>query len=131
MADKQIHIRFWKDGAEDSWLSANVLLNNGRYTMTLFCWHLCIEKLLKAHWVKDNPEDIPPMTHNLAYLEKQTKLHLEIEMLEDLKVINFWNIEGRYPDYEKGLYQTASKEYVSDKKSMVEKVRKCLIEKLQ
>ena len=99
--------------------------------MTLFCWHLCIEKLLKAHWVKDNPGDIPPMTHNLTYLQKQTQLNLEQGMLEDLKVINFWNIEGRYPDYQRGLYQTATKEYVTGKKTLVENVRLCLLEKLQ
>lgn len=131
MADKQVHIRFWQEGAEESWLSANVLLENGRYMMALFCWHLCIEKLLKAHWVKDNEEDIPPMIHNLTYLHKQTQLNLAQEMLEDLKVINFWNIEGRYPDYQKGLYQTATKEYVSGKKKTVENIRKCLLEKLQ
>lgn len=131
VADKAIHIKYWKEGAEESWLSANILLENGRYMTTLFCWHLCIEKLLKAHWVKDNADDIPPMIHNLTYLEKQTKLGLPQEMLEDLKVINFWNIEGRYPDYQKGLYQTATREYVTGKKSMVENIRICLLEKLQ
>jgi HEPN domain-containing protein len=131
VADKQVHIKYWKEGAEESWLSAIVLLENGRYMTTLFCWHLCIEKLLKAHWVKDNMEDIPPMIHNLNYLQKQTHLNLTQEMQEDLKVINFWNIEGRYPDYQKGLYQTATKEYVSGKKSIVENIRICLLEKLQ
>ena len=130
MADKQTHIQYWIEGAEDSWLSAQTLYSGGRYMMTLFCWHLCIEKLLKAHWVKDNTEDIPPKIHNLTYIHKQTKLNLPQIMLEDLKVINFWNIEGRYPDYQNKLYQSATRSYVQEKKNTVENIRQCLLERL-
>ena len=99
--------------------------------MTLFCWHLCIEKLLKALWVKSNDNNFPPRTHNLIILHDQTNLLLSEEMQADLKIINFWNIEGRYPDYQNLIYKSATKEYLDSKRLMIENIRSCLIEKLQ
>ncbi|MEO5571115.1 MAG: HEPN domain-containing protein [Bacteroidia bacterium] len=131
MANKEILIQYWKDGAEESWESAQTLIAGSRYVMALFCWHLCIEKLLKAHWVKDNEDDYPPRIHNLTILHDQTKLNLPEEMQADFRVINFWNIEGRYPDYQNMVYKTATIEYMESKQKMIENIRLCLIEKLQ
>lgn len=39
----------------------------------LFFSHLVIDKLLKAIWVKENEENIPPFTHNLEHLYNQTR----------------------------------------------------------
>ena len=131
MADKKGHIKYWLDGAEESWKSAETLIDGKRYMMALFCWHLCIEKLLKAHWVKDNEDNFAPRTHNLTALHDQTTLNLSEDMQADLKVINFWNIEGRYPDYQNLVYKSATKEYIEDKKAMNENIRICLLNKLQ
>ena len=128
---KKKHIEYWVTSAEESWQSANTLKAGGRYMMTLFCWHLCIEKLLKAHWVKNNPDNFPPRTHNLILLHDQSKIFLSDEMQADLKIINFWNIEGRYPDYQNLIYKSATQEYLEDKYSMIENIRTCLIKKLQ
>ncbi|MEO8148994.1 MAG: HEPN domain-containing protein [Bacteroidia bacterium] len=131
MANKSIHIQYWKEGAEESWQSAETLIAGGRYMMALFCWHLCIEKLLKAHWVKDNEGDYPPRIHNLTILHDHSKLNLTEEMQADFRVINFWNIEGRYPDYRNLIFKTATKDYIESKQKMIENIRLCLIEKLQ
>ena len=131
MADKKAHIKYWLDGADESWQSAETLIAGARYMMALFCRHLAVEKLLNAHWVKDNTDDYPPRTHNLTLLHDQTQLKLPVEMQEDLKVINFWNMEGRYPDYRDMAQKTATKEYVEGKRKTVENIRTCLIEKLQ
>jgi len=131
MADKGQHIKYWLDGAEESWRSAETLISGKHYMMTLFCWHLCIEKLLKAHWVKDNEDNFAPRTHNLTLLHDQTSLNLPEDMQADLRVINFWNIEGRYPDYRNLVYKTATKEYIEEKKAMIENIRLCLLKKMQ
>lgn len=99
--------------------------------MALFCYHLCFEKLLKAHWVKDNVDDFPPRTHNLNWLHDQTRLALSNELQEELKLINYWNIEGRYPDYKQTFYKSATKEYVESKKEILKTIRQCLTDKLQ
>jgi HEPN domain-containing protein len=131
MADKKEHINYWLEGAEESWKSAEALIGSGRYMMALFCWHLCIEKLLKAHWVKDNESSFAPRIHNLTLLHDQTTLNLPEDMQADLKVVNFWNIEGRYPDYQNKVFKTATKEYIEEKKEVIENIRLCLIKKMQ
>jgi HEPN domain-containing protein len=131
MADKKVHIKYWLEGADESWESANVLIEGRRYMMALFCWHLCIEKLLKANWVKDNEANFAPLTHNLILLHDQTLLSLPEDMQADLKIINFWNIEGRYPDYRNLVYKSATKEYLEEKKPMIENIRLCLLKKMQ
>jgi len=131
MADKKEHVKYWLDGAEESWSSAETLIGGKHYMMALFCWHLCIEKLLKAHWVKDNEDNFAPRTHNLTLLHDQTSLNLPEDMQADLRVINFWNIEGRYPDYRNLVYKTATKEYVEEKKAVIENIRACLLKKMQ
>jgi HEPN domain-containing protein len=128
---KKVHIKYWLDGAEESWKSTETLIAGGHYMMALFCWHLCVEKLLKAHWVKDNESNFAPRTHNLALLHDQTSLNLQEEMQADLKIVNFWNIEGRYPDYQNLVYKTATKAYIEEKKAMIENIRLCLTEKMR
>lgn len=48
-----------------------------------------LEKLPKAHWVKDNHDNHPPRTHNLIKLSSQ----INFKLTEDFQ------LEGRYPDY--------------------------------
>ena len=53
------HIAYWRETAEDDWLSANDLFATKRYLQCLFLAHLTIEKISKAHWVLDNADDYP------------------------------------------------------------------------
>lgn len=46
----------------------------------LFAFHLTIEKLLKAIWVKDNIENTPPRHHDLTFIYNQTDLKLNSEL---------------------------------------------------
>ncbi|HEX8328206.1 MAG TPA: HEPN domain-containing protein, partial [Hymenobacter sp.] len=63
---KHDHILHWKETAEGDWLAAQDLFQTKRYLQCLFLAHLTVEKLCKAHWVKDNVDDYPPRIHNLA-----------------------------------------------------------------
>src|ERR1035437_7555357 len=111
MKDKNFHINYWIDTAEESWMSAETLINGNRYAMGLFCWHLTIEKLLKAHWVKDNVENYPPLIHNLISLHDQTKLNFSEDLQKYFKIINYWNLEGRYPNHLDNVKKIANKNY--------------------
>jgi len=77
-------------------------------------------KAAKAHWVRDNTDNFAPRTHNLTFIQDQTKLSLTEDMQADLKVINFWNIEGRYPDYQNLVYRAATRQYMEEQRSMIE-----------
>ncbi len=58
--NKQDYIQYWKASAEKDWRRVNLLFKNRDFVFALFCAHLTLEKLLKAHWVKDNNENYPP-----------------------------------------------------------------------
>jgi HEPN domain-containing protein len=63
--NKQEHILFWKNSAKNDWKISQKLFHSKDYLYSLFFAHLVLEKLCKAHWVKDNPENFPPKIHNL------------------------------------------------------------------
>jgi HEPN domain-containing protein len=71
--DKKDHIAYWADTAKKDWKAVNDLYLGKNYAQALFFAHLVLEKLLKAHWVKDNDENTPPKTHNLIAILSKTK----------------------------------------------------------
>jgi HEPN domain-containing protein len=58
--NKQDHIRYWLTTAQHDIESADDIFEAGRYDWALFVGHLALEKVLKAHWVKNNAGNIPP-----------------------------------------------------------------------
>jgi HEPN domain-containing protein len=128
---KQDHITYWLKGSDESWQGAILLLEGKQFTLAAFCFHLTIEKLLKANWVKNNEENYPPRIHNLTYLHNEAKLNLDDEMKDLCKLINSWNQEGRYPEYISKLHQGISGEYLSFVMNDLIKLRQCLQSQLQ
>jgi len=92
------HIEFWKEGAEDAFGTAELLIRNGRRLHGLFFCHLAIEKILKAHVVKASGE-YPPKTHHLPRLVEITELDIPEGQEKFLGVLMKYQIEGRYPEY--------------------------------
>ena len=111
MAEKKAHIDYWKREAERNWETAVYLKEGKQNLMALFLFHLTIEKLVKAHWVKDNIDDFTPRTHDVQYLYNQTELSLP-DYYDFMAVINNWNIDALYPDYKDKIYKLATNEYV-------------------
>jgi len=89
-----------------------------------------IEKLLKAHWIKDNGGDLPPRTHNLEFLLSQTNLTMPIEDIDELRIISAWNIEGRYQDYKDLIFKATTASYVVEKFETVNRIREWLLEQM-
>jgi HEPN domain-containing protein len=108
------HIYWWKDDALRSWETAIFNKDGGQSLFSLFAFHLTIEKLLKAIWIKDNNAEYPPRTHDLTILYNQTDLDLQNGWYDYLGTINEWNIEGQYPDYKLKIYKRASTEYLAE-----------------
>jgi HEPN domain-containing protein len=96
----------------------------------LFFVHLVIEKLLKAHFVKDNQENTPPLSHNLEGLYNLSNLELGPAFIERLSIINGWNIEGRYQDYKDKFYKLCTDEYVKEKVIESNELMTCLLQDL-
>jgi HEPN domain-containing protein len=107
-------INYWITIAENDLPVAEILFNNGHYVWCLFIGHLILEKILKAHYVKDTGPT-PPKIHDLVKLADKTKLALTGSHKLFLDEINDFQLEARYPDYKQSLYKIADK--ISLKKS--------------
>lgn len=126
---KKEHIDYWKSEAEKNWETSRYLIQGNQFVMALFMFHLTLEKLFKAHWVKDNVDNFPPRTHDLQFLHNQIDLDLPAADYDYLAIVNQWSIDTRYPDYKKKIYSIATDSYT---KAHFEKVNalKCLLEKV-
>ncbi len=105
------HIDYWLKSAAHDLEAAESLFENGRYDWCLFLGHLVIEKVLKALFVRDNQNQIPPFTHNLSMVASGTKLDLAREQEELLLELNQFNLRTRYPDYKLEFYKKCTMEF--------------------
>jgi len=97
--EKERHVKYWLESSEEDWLSAlEIAAKNERKYMALFLGHLSSEKLLKALYVKIF-DQTPPYKHDLVLIAEKCNLELNDETVTDLKIINEFNIQARYPDY--------------------------------
>ncbi|TSC88174.1 MAG: HEPN domain-containing protein [Microgenomates group bacterium Gr01-1014_16] len=101
--------KIWLEQAEDSLKDAEYLYTGSRYSMAVYCCHQALEKILKACIIQF-ANQLPPKSHNLDALARQTTLEFPDSWLEDLAEIthHFWRV--RYPDFQKFVY--TSKESV-------------------
>lgn len=128
---KKDHIKYWIDTARRDWIAVRKMLESRTYTHALFFMHLVLEKLLKAHWVKDNTGNHPPRTHDLIKLLEQTKLQVSKVQLDVFRETNDFQLEGRYPDYKQNLFRRYKKKGAFAIFASVENIRKCLLKELQ
>ncbi len=128
---KKEHIEYWKNTSEKDWEVSEELYRSGKYVYCLFFAHLTIEKLCKANWVKDNPEDHPPRIHHLLKLLSSTTLRISEADQKFLDEFNVFQLEGRYPDYMMKIFSVCTKEYTDIILTKVKTIRTWLLETLQ
>lgn len=127
---KHDHIVYWKETAESNWLASQDLFQTGKYLECLFLAHLTIEKLSKAHWVKDNADDYPPRIHGLARLLASTAIVLTPDQEVLVAELNRFQMEGRYPDYQRLVYAIATRSYTQQLLHDTAAFRQCLLSTL-
>ncbi|MBU2446844.1 MAG: HEPN domain-containing protein [Bacteroidetes bacterium] len=98
-------IEYWITTAENDLPVAENLFNNGHYLWCLYLGHLILEKIIKAHYVKDNRQT-PPKTHDLLKLSEKTKIALTENHKLFLDEMNDYQLETRYPDYKFSLQKS-------------------------
>jgi HEPN domain-containing protein len=100
-------MNYWFESANGDFDTMKVLLENKKNTWCLFLGHLVIEKMLKALYAKNNPENpIAPKLHNLILLSQKANLEVPNNIREKIQVINTFNISARYDDYKKVLQRS-------------------------
>jgi HEPN domain-containing protein len=75
------HIDYWLESAAHDLETAETLFQTAHYDWCLFVGHLIIEKILKAHYVKELNK-IPPKSHDLVKLSEYLKLDIDEEIME-------------------------------------------------
>jgi HEPN domain-containing protein len=105
------HIRYWLDSAVHDWDTATSLFLTEKYDWCLFLGHLVLEKILKALFVQNNSDLLPPKTHNLVKLAENAKIPLTDEQKFFLDEVNDFNIEVRYPQFRDALYKKCTREF--------------------
>ena len=128
--NKQEHINWWIEEAYRNWQTAIFNRDGKQNVFSLFAFHLCVEKLLKAVWIKDNTDNFPPRTHDLTKIYNETDLDLDNKWYALLVIVSEWNIEGRYPDYKLKIYKRATDEYVLEYSKQIEELINLLKTKL-
>lgn len=114
-------IEYWIKIAEHDLPVAEHLFQSGYYVWCLFIGHLILEKILKAHYVKDTGET-PPKIHDLVKLAKKTKLNLSDGQIEFLDRVNDFNLETRYPDHKLMLFKTFDKKFTEENFTRIKEI---------
>ena len=127
---KQEYINYWVTAAENDWGAVQNIFKATEYIYALFFAHLVLEKLLKAHWVKDNSENTPPKIHHLVYLASKTRLAFTEEETNFLNLFNQFQLEGRYPDYKFDLIKKYKAIETKNLLEQVDIIRICLLKNL-
>lgn len=102
-------VQFWHESARRDRATAESLYKLKHYDWSLFVFHLALEKFLKALIVQAGT--VPPPTHDLERLAELAQLDLSNEKRDQLNTITGFNIEARYPEEKKALYQQATPEF--------------------
>ena len=92
------HINYWLESAWHDYEVSESLFKSGKYDWCLFITHLVLEKTLKAVFVKNNQNKIPPKIHNLVRLAELSLLNLNEKQRIFLDEGNDFNLEVRYPE---------------------------------
>lgn len=107
------HIGYWLESAEYVIKAAESMFSSGYYVWSLFIGHLVIEKTLKALYVQNTSNEIPPKIHNLLKLANVSGIELSSEQVDIYEDLNSFHIEGRYSEFKNELYKLCTKQFTS------------------
>jgi len=108
---KEEHVAYWIESASHDLETAEHLFKSEKYDWSLFIAHFVLEKALKALFVFNQENKVPPKTHNLLKLAELAKLELSDNQKMLLDEVNDFNLETRYPDYKMEFYKRCTQGY--------------------
>jgi HEPN domain-containing protein len=127
MMTKTDHVAYWMATADDNWRELHNMMQAGDYLPALFWAHLCIEKLSKALWVKENEANIPPRIHNIISLLRDTSYRLTPEQTTLATQLNNFQLDGRYPDHHRRMQRMATASFTTSLLAEIAALRQCLL----
>ena len=118
-------IKYWKELSDYDFKTAEFMFQTKRYPYCLFMCHLSIEKLLKSLIVKITKKHAP-YSHNLVDLAKRTSIEFSEENKSLLADLTEFNLEARYPEWQKKFYLKCTKKYTEEYFIKTKKLQKWL-----
>ncbi len=128
---KEEYIKYWVTTSKLDWKRAETLTNLKDYSFALFCIHLSIEKLAKALWVKEHDSNYPPRIHNLITLFSKTSFKANEDQLILMNELNFFQMEGRYPEHARKVHKLAKAVYTKELIRKTNDFKKCVLKTLR
>ncbi|MBI4646782.1 MAG: HEPN domain-containing protein [Bacteroidia bacterium] len=120
-------IKSWEISSQENFDTMIDMYNSKRYNWALFLGHLCLEKLLKAYYVKVH-QNHSPYSHSLLHLAKLTNMELTDEQKTDFATITTFNINARYDDYKQSFFVKCTKEFSDKWVEIIKKHRLWMLE---
>lgn len=117
---KQEHVKYWLESAQHDLETSKTLFNSEKYDWALFLAHLVLEKVIKAIFVQNHGNKIPPKIHNLVRLSELASLELDGSQKIFLDEVNDFNLEVRYPEFKKEFYKSCTKDFAHKYLSQIE-----------
>ena len=99
----------------------------GRNNWALFIGHLCVEKLLKAYYIKVHHKHTLNL-HNLIRIAELSGLNLTKEQKADFAMITTFNISARYDDYKQNFFKKCIPEFTEVWMEKIKSYRKWIKE---
>jgi HEPN domain-containing protein len=101
----------WFRMSEYDLVTAEKMLETGRYVYVVFMCHLAIEKSIKAV-ITEQTSKLPPKSHDLIYLLGKAGIKLPPEKLDFVGKISNAGILTRYPEDLERLVESYPEEVV-------------------
>ena len=111
---KEEHISYWLESAEYDFEASMSMFQTGYYVWSLFIGHLVLEKVLKALYVQNSDNKVPPKIHNLVKLADLSGLELTSLQIDIYEDINTFHVEGRYSEFKNELYKLCTEQFTSN-----------------
>jgi len=122
-------INYWIESSDQNYATMKNLLKSRDYSWALFIGHLVIEKLLKAHYVK-NQKKHALHTHDLLRLSSKCGIEVSSEYEVWLDEISTFNLNARYDNYKQDFFKLCTREFTEVWVQRIEKLREWLIREL-
>ncbi|KPQ14353.1 MAG: toxin-antitoxin system antidote component [Algoriphagus marincola HL-49] len=121
-------VQYWRDSSDQDFRTMQNLFLSKDFSWALFIGHLVLEKLLKAHFVKDNQKHAL-FTHDLLRLADLCNFTIDETYKDWLDQITSFNLNARYDSYKSEFYKLCTEEYSLHWKERIEILRLWLIQK--
>jgi len=118
-------VQKWVEQARYDLVTAQAMLDSGRYVYVVFCCQQAVEKMIKAVIAKVTGE-MPPRIHNLMQLAERAGLEPDARQALLMRELSELYVQSRYPDQVEPVSSSAWQGIARDTLQRTEKVMQWL-----